>query len=68
MPVHKTPEADLRRRRPLYAEVGMILALVLVIAAFTMPTAPLGAPEVAANPDTPIEVEFVPPTVHTPPP
>ena len=68
MPVQKTPEADLRRRRPLYAEVGMIVALVLVIAAFTVPTAPRDAPEVAAAPDVPIEVEFVPPTAQVPPP
>ena len=46
----------------------MIVALVLVIAAFTVPTAPRDAPEVAADPDVPIQVEFVPPTVHTPPP
>jgi protein TonB len=68
MPVRKTPEADLRRRRPLYAEVGMIVALVLVIAAFTVPTAPREAPAVAASPDVPLEVEFVPPTEQTPPP
>ena len=68
MPVRKTPEADLRRRRPLYAEVGMIAALVLVIAAFTVPTSASEAATYAADPDVPIEVEFVPPTDQTPPP
>ena len=41
MSVQKTPEADVRRRRPLYAEVGMIVALVAVIAAFTVAMIPL---------------------------
>ena len=68
MPVRKTPAADLRRRRTLYAEVGLIAALGLVIAAFTVPTPASEAATYAADPEAPILLEPVPPTVHTPPP
>ena len=58
MSVQKTPEADVRRRRPLYAEVGMIVALVAVIAAFTVPTPPAEAASFAEGPDDVFEPLF----------
>ncbi len=68
MPVRKTPEADLRRRQPLYAEIGMIVALVAVITAFTVPTPPPAPVVVAAETDVPFEMIDVPPTAEPPPP
>ncbi len=68
MSVQKTPTANLRRRYPLYAEVGLALALALAVLAFTVPTEP-PAPPVAGPPtDVPFDVTFVPPTVEAPPP
>ena len=68
MSVQKTPEADVRRRRPLYAEVGMIVALVAVIAAFTVPTPPAEAASFAEGPDDVFEPLFADPTIQTTPP
>lgn len=68
MPVEKAPEADLRRRYPLYAEVGLVLALGAAILAFTLPSPPSEAAPFAAAPDVPIDVEVVPPTAQDPPP
>ena len=68
MPVQKTQEADVRRRRPLYAEVGMIVALVAVIAAFTVPTPPAEPASFDEVPEDVFEPLFADPTIQTTPP
>ncbi|WP_412067148.1 energy transducer TonB [Rubrivirga sp. IMCC43871] len=37
MAIYKTPKADLRKKYPLYLQVGLLASLGLVIAAFTVP-------------------------------
>ncbi|WP_412063646.1 energy transducer TonB [Rubrivirga sp. IMCC45206] len=37
MAIYKTPKADLRKKYPLYLQVGLLVSLGLVIAAFTVP-------------------------------
>ena len=37
MALNKTPKADLKRKYPLYMQIGLLASLVLVIAAFTVP-------------------------------
>ena len=69
MPVQKTPQADLRRRYPLYAEAGLVLALGVAVLAFTVPGPPAEAVTVVAETEPPIEVDVVPPTdIQEPPP
>ena len=68
MPAQKTPEADLRRRYPLYAEVGLALALGLAVLAFTVPTPAPEPVSYAAEDDGPVPLVDVPPTAETPPP
>ena len=69
MPVEKAPAADLRRRYPLYAEVGLALALGAVILAFTVPAPASKAAELTPPAEVPIElVAEVPITAQPPPP
>ena len=69
MPVDKAPAADLRRRYPLYAEVGLALALGAVVLAFTVPAPPSKAASLAAPAETPlILINEVPPTAQAAPP
>ena len=37
MAVHKTPKADVKRWTPIHRQLGIIAALGLAIAAFTVP-------------------------------
>ena len=70
MPVRKTPAADLKRRYPLYAEAGLVLALGAVILAFTVPSqAPERVVYEAPGPEG-IELIPIPPTdqIVLPPP
>ena len=66
--LRKTPAADLKRRYPLYVEVGMILALGAVVAAFTIPTPASEAAVYSEGETEPIVFVEVPPTVEAPPP
>jgi len=68
MPVQKSPQADLRRRYPLYAEVGLALALGAAVLAFTMPAPPSEAASYAAPDTTPISLQDIPQTFDAPPP
>ena len=69
MPVQNSPTANLRRRYPLYAEVGLALALGATILAFTLPSPPSEAASFApVPPDGGIIYEPIPPTVEAPPP
>ena len=69
MALYKTPKADLKRKYPLYMQVGLLLALLLVIAAFTVP---MNQGETVAMMDGEqeiIELEEIPPTQeYVPPP
>jgi len=69
MPVRKTAHADLRRRYPLHVEIGLALALGVVVLAFTVPAAPAEADPGLARVDGPILLSApIPPTAHPPPP
>ena len=68
MPVHKTPEADLRRRYPLYAEAGLALALAAAVLAFTIPAPPSQARALAGERAVPLELVDVPLTDQVAPP
>ena len=68
MPVQKAPEADLRRRYPLYAEVGLALSLGLTILAFTVPTPPAEPVVVEPPPLETVTVLDIPPTDPQAPP
>ncbi|PAP74680.1 hypothetical protein BSZ37_20215, partial [Rubrivirga marina] len=37
MALYKTPKADLKRKYPLFLQLGLLVSLGLVIAAFTVP-------------------------------
>ena len=69
MALYKEPSADLRKKYPIYLQVGLMLSLLLTIAAFTV-SLPEGD-EVQAYTDQTevIELEEIPPTQeYIPPP
>ncbi len=37
MALYKTPKADLKRKYPIYLQIGLLLSLALMVAAFTVP-------------------------------
>ena len=68
MPIVKHPDADLRRRYPLYAEVGLALALGATILAFTLPTPPSEAAQIIEDPLPPTWIDEIPQTRELAPP
>ena len=68
MALYKTPKADLKRKYPLYMQVGLILSLVLVVAAFTVPLE--GGDDVVVMDDSQeiIELEDIQQTIEIQPP
>ncbi|WP_412067149.1 energy transducer TonB [Rubrivirga sp. IMCC43871] len=68
MPLRKAPAADLRRRQPLHALIGVALALAVVIAAFTVPVRASASGASFAQTTVPVELEVVPPTTQIAPP
>jgi protein TonB len=68
MEVKKSPKADLNNKKVLFVEIGLVLALLVTIAAFEYNTKE--KKESAFNDDSAqvIEEEFVPITQDTPPP
>lgn len=70
MPVRKNAEADLRRRYPIYVEIGMVGALALLIVAFRVQWSPRSGFEIAPVEQEQIEIEEVRQTqqIEQPPP
>ena len=60
--------ADLRRDYRLHLQIGAALALVVTLAAFTVPTPEPEAPVVASEVDVPVVLTEIVPTNPTPPP
>ncbi len=69
MEVKKSPKADLEKRRGLYLEIGLVAALLLVVAAFAYRTIDRGIDKIESD-IGPVEVELVEVTREdqTPPP
>ena len=65
MPTDTTAD---RRRSPLYAEIGLALALGVAILAFTVPTPPSEAAPIPEPPDPPIVFDDIPLTEQPAPP
>ena len=70
MALRKAPSADLKQRRPVYLQIGLLVSLGLTILAFTVHLPESEAAVYAAPPSEVIELEDVPPTrdVQPPPP
>ena len=68
METKKSPQASLENKRVLFAEIGMILALLAVLGAFSYGTAERSVASLVS--DIPIidDVEMIPVTMETPPP
>ena len=66
---HARPTDDPRRQYPRFLQIGLAASLVTLTLAFTVPFGP-GTPEafVAAGPDEPFVLDYVPPTAIDPPP
>jgi periplasmic protein TonB len=68
MEVKKTPKADLENKKILLREVGLILALLLVLAGFEYKTYEKSLSELGDSNAAMIEDEMIPITNETPPP
>ncbi|HBG24925.1 MAG: hypothetical protein A2266_01065 [Bacteroidetes bacterium RIFOXYA12_FULL_40_10] len=68
MEVKKTPKADLENKKVLLREVGLILALLLVLAGFEYKTYEKSLSELGDSNAAMIEDEMIPITNETPPP
>ena len=70
MALRKTPEADIKRKYPLYMQIGAVGALLLLLAAFTVPLSGAEEVEVMADDQEIIEIEDIEQTkiVEPPPP
>ena len=75
MALRKTPEADVKSKYPLYMQIGAVGALLVLLAAFTVPLSGAEEVEVMANDNEIIEIEDIeqtkivePPTPPTPAP
>ena len=67
MPLHKAPDADYKRTYPRFLQIGLLLALGVLTAAFTVP---LPQPEralFAASAPVALDIETVPPTAEVAP-
>ncbi|MEM6785010.1 MAG: energy transducer TonB [Bacteroidota bacterium] len=68
MSVQKTPRADLKRQYPVVLQVGTLLALGVVLAAFTTPYRAANSFEVIENPVERVPLEDIEITRHELPP
>ena len=68
MALYKTPKADLKRKYPLYMQIGLLAALLLVIAAFTVPMDQGDTVVMMEDGQEIIELEEIPPTQEFVPP
>lgn len=68
MEIKKTPKADLENRRTLYTEIGLVVALLVVLGAFSYSTKEKAVASLGEDTQV-VEVEdMVPITQETPPP
>jgi len=68
MEVKKTEKASLENKRLLFAEIGMVIALLLVLGAFSWSTKEKKAATLEAQSEEIAEEEMIPITQETPPP
>ncbi|MEM9996580.1 MAG: energy transducer TonB [Bacteroidota bacterium] len=68
MPVRKTPRADLQRQYPVALQVGALLALGVVLAAFTIPYRASSTFDAQVTPVEQVTLQEVQATIHEPPP
>lgn len=68
MEVKKSPKANLENKRTLFLEIGFILTLVVVFAAFQFSSTETSVSIIEAGPQEIIEEEDIPVTSETPPP
>lgn len=68
MPLPKAPAADYKRTYPLFLQVGLLLALGVLTAAFTIPLPEPDRALFAVDAPAAIEIETVPPTAEVMPP
>ena len=68
MELKKSPKANLENKRMLFIEIGLVVALVIVLAAFEYKTYEKNASFLDAEVQQVIEEEQIPVTLETPPP
>lgn len=68
MALRKTPKADLKRKYPVYLQIGLLLSLGLVIAAFAIPFDTGGSAEMIQEEQEIIEIEQIEQTQQIQPP
>ncbi|HIZ85476.1 MAG TPA: energy transducer TonB [Candidatus Coprenecus stercoravium] len=68
MEIKKSEKANLENRKMFYRELGLIIALVVVLAAFEWQTSEKAESVIQQEEAAPIEVEQVPVTTEAPPP
>ncbi|MGB3544535.1 MAG: energy transducer TonB, partial [Rubrivirga sp.] len=68
MAIHKAPHADLRRAYPIHRQAGLVIALVVTIAAFTVPLPEATEAVIAVGDQEVIQLEEVNQTLQTLPP
>ncbi|HBG53401.1 MAG TPA: energy transducer TonB [Rikenellaceae bacterium] len=68
MELKKSPKANLENKRMLFIEIGLVVALVVVLAAFEYKTDEKNASFIDAEVKQVIEEEQIPVTLETPPP
>jgi len=67
MELKKSPKANLENKRMLFIEIGLVVALVIVLAAFEYKTYEKNASFLDAEVQQVIEEEQIPVTLETPP-
>lgn len=68
MPILKAPHADLRQAYPIHRQIGLILALAVTIAAFTVPLPSDESVVVIDDAQEVIQLQDIDPTLQPPPP
>ena len=68
MKTKKSPKADLENKRVLFIEIGLVIALSIVLGAFEYKTYDRNVSMITADIQQIIEEEQIPITMETPPP
>ena len=68
MEIKKSPQANLENKRVLFIEIGLIVALIVILAAFEYKTYDKNVSMITAEVQQVIEEEQIPITMETPPP
>ena len=68
MEVKKSPKANLERKKLFYRELGLIIALGIILCAFEWSTSEKAESVIQQEEAAPIEVEEIPITTEAPPP